>query len=270
MRRGFTLLELIVVILIIAVLAALLFPAISRVKEASRTLSCANRLKQIGLAAHNYRDTHAEFPPGTVLHPTLSPDERLSWQVTLLPDLEQPKGSEKFDRGEAWNAPANVGAEKACQVPVLMCSGLRGTYPSFAHTNYIGVAGIGPDAASLARDGPGIGFFGYDRKLKLDDVKDGTSNTLMVLETAANLGPWVRGGPSTVRGLNLSDEPLLGEGRAFGGLHRAEKTFGGTRPLGAQMLLADGSVKLSPVHVEAHILGALATVAGREEVSLDW
>ncbi len=87
-RRGFTLIELLVVIAIIAILIALLLPAVQQAREAARRTQCKNNMKQLGLALHNYHDTHRVFPPST-LGRCLTPDLNGSGLVMLFPFVDQ-------------------------------------------------------------------------------------------------------------------------------------------------------------------------------------
>src|SRR4051794_5210393 len=84
--RGFTLLEQVVVMGIIGVLLGLLLGAVQKARAAADRASCANNLKQIGLAFHQYHNARGLLPPGAGEEPTYT---FLSWHAWLLPYLEQ-------------------------------------------------------------------------------------------------------------------------------------------------------------------------------------
>ena len=99
-QGGFTLVELLVVIAIIGILIALLLPAVQAAREAARRATCVSNLKQIGIALHNYHDTHNRFPHnGGVAHGPGANYEDLSYLVEMLPFIEQAAIFEKWIKG---------------------------------------------------------------------------------------------------------------------------------------------------------------------------
>src|SRR5438445_9583574 len=86
-RLGFTIIELLVVVAIIAILLALLLPAVQQARDAARRAHCKNNLKQIGLALHNYVDSYTVFPPSLCTGP--GNYGQWSAQARLLPFVDQ-------------------------------------------------------------------------------------------------------------------------------------------------------------------------------------
>jgi hypothetical protein len=264
-------------------------PAICKVRRTAYRQSCANHLKQLGIGTHNYRDTNGHFPPGTVAGTQLPPDRRLSFYAPLLPYLEKQAVHNQLKLAEPWDAGENRVAVEATPQGAkhswhpFQCGDWQSTrwfagggrqepfYGYDAYTNYVGVAGLGADAALRPADAPGIGMFGYDRKLKTEQVKDGLANTLLLIETGHEVGPWLRGGPSTVRAIDPDAGHLTGDGFPFGGTHFHDATlWKSVGPDGFHVVLADGTVRYVKNEVHPDVLTALATIAGGEEVPGDW
>jgi prepilin-type processing-associated H-X9-DG protein len=203
---------------------------------------CANNLRRIGQAVNLYHEdkVNKHFPPGTVPEPDLPAEQRLSWMVAILPYMEATpktgpapptKGEvlfSRFDLGKGWKDEKNLQAMSGAPLWYGCPAAPRPAPGEAALTQYVGIAGFGPDAPLLARTDPRAGFFGYDRIITRDDVKRGTVETMIVTERAGTLGPWAAGGPATVTGVDPEKQPYVPA--QFGGLH----------PHGANTLFADG------------------------------
>jgi len=113
-RQGFTLIELLVVIAIIAILIALLLPAVQKVREAAARTQCANNMKQLGIAMHGYHDVNNNFPAGYILNfPSASPPLKFtstSWALDLLPFIEQDNIYRQWNRDAPFATNLSGGA----------------------------------------------------------------------------------------------------------------------------------------------------------------
>ena len=117
-RSAFTLIELLVVIAIIAILIALLLPAVQKIREAAARMQCQNNIRQLAIGLHSYYDTAKGFPKANQ-----SPIE-LSWHVFVLPHIEQQNLFAKFNLptvATSYNtAPNNQIAVDAC-IAIYQC-----------------------------------------------------------------------------------------------------------------------------------------------------
>src|SRR4051794_30370609 len=117
-RRGFTLIELLVVIAIIAILIGLLVPAVQKVRESAARISCANNLKQIGLALHNYQTTLRRFPPAGFYPQAATSGDAWSVHAVILPYIEQANLYRQVD----FSLPGNVqDAVTRQRIPIYVC-----------------------------------------------------------------------------------------------------------------------------------------------------
>jgi type II secretory pathway pseudopilin PulG len=115
---GFTILELIVVIIVILGIVYFLGLPVTRSREASRRSACKNNIKQIGLALHNYHDTYGGFPPAYTVDEQGKPLH--SWRTLILPFVDQAPLYDTIDLTKPWDDPANAEAYKAMP-PVYGC-----------------------------------------------------------------------------------------------------------------------------------------------------
>ncbi len=206
-RAGFTLIELLVVIAIIAILVALLLPAVQQAREAARRSSCKNNLKQMGLAVHNYVDTHNYFPAKRQGTNAASNCVERNAQfgsgiMRLLPFIEEGALYDLWASPGTYNGvdfnefgPCPWGAEEGQytpyhnQVDTLMCPsdpGLGNKTRSLGGTNYKFCVGDSiSQNGSLGHNGSantrGI-FANLNARIGFEAITDGTSNTIMMGE----------------------------------------------------------------------------------------
>ena len=119
-RKAFTLIELLVVIAIISILIGLLLPAVQKVRESANRTKCQNNLRQMGIACHQYHDTHRSFPPGYVAgvpYPDTTPG--WGWAAFILTYMEQRPVYQAINFNLPIEHPANSRAIQTTIVPYL-------------------------------------------------------------------------------------------------------------------------------------------------------
>ena len=225
-RRGFTLIECLVVISILSVLMALLMPAVQAAREAARRLQCSSHLRQIGLALHTYHDSQGAFPPGRqmtydprfagVNPPCTAPIVDKSLLVRILPDLEQRPLYDAINQDVtifgrenrtvhstavavlACPSDPDSGHPREADPMTLTALGLAdpGERPPMVFTSYSGMYGsfyvdaIPMPGAACRVPGPTAsqadGVFNDLGPVRIASVGDGLSNTIFVVEKATS------------------------------------------------------------------------------------
>lgn len=125
-RRGkaFTRIELLASLCVIAILLAILAPAIHQAREAARKSRCRDNLKQIGLAMANYVDLYSVFPPGQGIscnnYPSGDCQTTMNWCISILPFLDHGPTYQRYDQSVAFTHPLNSAAISVV-IPAFLC-----------------------------------------------------------------------------------------------------------------------------------------------------
>ncbi len=292
--HGFTLVELLVVIAIIGILIGLLLPAVQTAREAARRMQCANNLKQMGLAMHNYATVHnSYFPPGSTgvfTHGLFT---------YMLPYLELQTLYDQLDlKCETYNT--NSDPRRFDIVSCYVCPSWpysvvhQGSFPEGALTTYQGVSGAYPtveplESSPVGGDIPKNGIFGWAFVRSMAQVRDGLSNTLAMgefvqidskaasassawlAEPPGNVRPWIFGGSGDV-GLYASKVLVHAinakVNRGTDNVRFNHLPMGSFHPGGANFLVGDSSVTFLSEGISLDTYQKLATVAGGEVAAL--
>jgi prepilin-type N-terminal cleavage/methylation domain-containing protein/prepilin-type processing-associated H-X9-DG protein len=207
--RGFTLVELLVVITIIAILIAMMLPAVMAARESSRHMQCLSNLFRIGVALGNYDSANTMLPPGTIdkqgpVHNTPQ-GQKTGWLTTLLPYLDESNVYRRIDLAAGAFDAKNAGTRKI-PIGVFLCPSAIRSYYGTPVSNYVGCHN--DVEAPIAADNHGVLFL--NSHITQRDITDGMSHTLYVGEKLTDdddLG-WLSGTRATLR--NTGAPPSVG------------------------------------------------------------
>jgi prepilin-type N-terminal cleavage/methylation domain-containing protein/prepilin-type processing-associated H-X9-DG protein len=271
-RAAFTLIELLVVIAIIGVLIGLLVPAVQMVREAANRIECANNLKQIGLALHNYYTANKHFPPAFVGNPGTTPTNSPAppgwgWGTWILPYIEQDALYKQINPTATaipgiLTDPAGTPLGLLCQTristyicPADLAPLLNDQRGFHAYSSYAAVGGSNPTSgSSLNRNG----VMYQSSKTRFGDITDGSSNTVVVGERAYGKSSYFVMNPIIYYGAIWTGVYAPGKDGSTMWTLTGGSTFSPNRgngdhwnfssrhQRGTQFVFADGSVRLVP------------------------
>ncbi len=282
-RRGLTLVELLVVIAIIGVLVSLLLPAVQASRESARRASCANNLKQMGLAIENYQTAKESYPPSTSLDLSYhwSPLEQHSWASMILPYLEQANLFGTIDFEQNLRHSSNLPAA-ATLVPSYRCPAYTGPEfsPFRSYTLNDEKYAIGNYVAFSATDIPHL----WESRLEPEgvifpvsttrptDITDGLSHTVFLVESREeNQRVWMDGLTAGFTALPLvryAGEKISLNFTPYYPSRSYYSEYGPSsmHPGGAYHLLGDGSVRFITNDISKANYVAFCTRAGGEVI----
>ncbi len=269
-RCGFTLIELLVVIFIMAILIAILLPAVQQAREAARKGQCVNNLAQIGLALHNYEMAHEVFPPGTV-NPTgpIRSESRgyhMSWIAQLLPYLDQQNLYSQIDfQVGAYDAKNET--PRRTQLPVCICPTDFRSSRGYGDAPGSSYASCHNDVET-AIDRSNNGAFVLNQAVRRVAITDGLTFTLFVGEKMLlneELG-WMSGTRTTLRNAGTKLNADVHSTRSeFSRQPQAQPAitlehvggFSSHHDAGAYFVLGDGSVHFINQNLDEHVFQSL-------------